>query len=156
MDGILEALTLATGVGCALAAGAFLAFSTFVMDGLGRAPEPAGMVAMQWINRRALTPPFMTALFAPALACAGLAVWALLSLGEDGAGFVLAGSLVYLAGAVGVTRAANVPLNDELEATDPAAGAAVWPRYLLRWTAWNHLRTLLCAVASVLLLLAVA
>jgi uncharacterized membrane protein len=109
MDGILEALTLATGVACGLAAGAFLAFSTFVMDGLRRVPDAGGIVAMQWINRRALTP-----------------------------------------------RAANVPLNVELDRTDPAAGAAVWQRYVHDWTAWNHLRTLLCAVASVLLLLAVA
>jgi uncharacterized membrane protein len=47
---------LAAAVGAGLTAGVFLAFSTFVMTGLGRAPAAAGVRAMQEINRAAPSP----------------------------------------------------------------------------------------------------
>jgi uncharacterized membrane protein len=49
-----------------------------------------------------------------------------------------------------LTMVANVPLNNRLDAADPdgAAGAAVWADYLVRWTAWNHVRAVLCAAAT--------
>jgi uncharacterized membrane protein len=51
-----------------------------------------------------------------------------------------------------VTAVANVPLNDRLARSD--APAPDWPAYASRWTAWNHVRTLACAVACVLAALA--
>lgn len=46
----------------------------------------------------------------------------------------------------------NVPLNNALDAVDPAStdAAAVWARYLKDWTFWNHLRTIASAAASAL------
>jgi uncharacterized membrane protein len=66
-----------------------------------------------------------------------LVIW-----GEHAAAWVLAGSVLYLAGPVAVTISANVPLNDALAAVQPdSSGAAShWSRYLRRWTAWNHVR----------------
>jgi len=61
----------------------------------------------------------MTALFGTALACLGLAVWAVVAWGQSPAPWVLAGSGLYLAGAIVVTIAANVPLNDALAALHP-------------------------------------
>ena len=58
----------------------------------------------------------------------------------------VAGAVVYLVGTVGVTVAANVPLNDALERE-----AATWPRYRRTWTRWNHLRTAAALAAAVLL-----
>ena len=51
--------------------------------------------------------------------------------------------MLYLVGAIAVTIAANVPLNDALAATRPdGTGAADrWRSYLSRWTVWNHLRS---------------
>ena len=73
MTGLVAWLTLGTALGCGLCAGVFFAFSAFVMPALGRLPAGQGIAAMQSINKLAVTPAFMTALFGSALACAGLA-----------------------------------------------------------------------------------
>ncbi|WP_258042372.1 anthrone oxygenase family protein [Paenibacillus sp. UNC499MF] len=46
----------------------------------------------------------------------------------------------------------NVPLNNVLEAVNPgsAAGADLWPRYVVKWTAWNHVRTAACLASLAL------
>jgi len=64
--------------------------------------------------------------------------------------------VLYLVGAIVVTIAANVPLNDALAVTRPdGAGAADrWSGYLRRWTAWNHLRTAAALAATGLLIVA--
>jgi len=62
---------------------------------------------------------------------------------KPGAGYLLAGSLIYLAGAILVTTIFNVPKNNLLAAVDPASaeGARLWIDYVSSWTAWNHVRT---------------
>jgi uncharacterized membrane protein len=117
MTGLLAWVTLGTALGCGLCAGVFFAFSAFVMPALGRLPSGQGIAAMQSINRLAVTPAFMTALFGSALPCAGLAVWGVVAWGERSAPWLVAGSVLYLAGAIVVTIAANVPLNDALAAS---------------------------------------
>jgi uncharacterized membrane protein len=138
----LEWATLGTALGCGLLAGVFFAFSAFVMPALRRLPASQGIAAMQSINKLAVTPALMTALFGTALACAGLAVWAVVAWGQRPAPWMLAGSALYLAGVIVVTIAANVPLNDALAAMQPDGthAAGRWSDYLSRWTAWNHLR----------------
>lgn len=155
MSGVLYAVTLATALGCGLVAGAFFAFSSFVMPALGRLEPARGIAAMQSINVLAITPVFMTAVFGTAAACLGLVVWALVA--SDGpAALVLAGGAFYLVGTVGVTMAGNVPLNNRLAKPDPTeAGAArLWEEYLARWTAWNHVRTVAATIAAALLIVA--
>ena len=156
MTGLLAWVTLGTALGCGLSAGVFFAFSAFVMPALGLLPSGQGIAAMQSINKLAVTPAFMTALFGSALACAGLAAWSVMAWGERPAPWLLAGGLLYLVGAIVVTIAANVPLNDALAATRPdGTGAADrWNGYLRRWTAWNHLRTAAALAATGLLLVA--
>jgi uncharacterized membrane protein len=156
MTGPLAWVTLGTAVGCGLSAGVFFAFSAFVMPALGRLPAGQGIAAMQSINKLAVTPAFMTALFGTALGCAGLAVWAILAWGQRPAPWMLAGSALYLAGAIMVTAAANVPLNEKLAATHPEGTGAAgrWRGYLRTWTAWNHLRTAAALAAAGLLTVA--
>ena len=79
MSSILYAATLVTALGCGLVAGVFFAFSTFVMAALKRLPAAEGIAAMQSINILAVTPIFMTTLFGTAVACLGLAAWAVIS-----------------------------------------------------------------------------
>src|SRR5512132_2664164 len=114
MSRLIQCVTFATALGCGLSAGVFFAFSSFVMPALDRLAPGQSIRAMNSINRLALTPVFMTALFGTALACAALGVWAVISWGERPAALVLGGCALYLAGAIVVTRAANVPLNDAL------------------------------------------
>lgn len=156
MSRLLEWATLGTALGCGLSGGVFFAFSAFVMPALNRLPPSQSIAAMQSINKLAVTPAFMTALFGTALACVGLAVWAVVALGERTAPWVLAGSALYLGGAIVVTIAANVPLNDALATVHPAGiGASEhWGSYLSHWTAWNHVRAASALAAAGLLTVA--
>lgn len=144
-----QALTLAAALGSAAIGGVFFAFSGFVMNGLGRLPASHGIAAMQQINVAAVRPALMTGLFGTAACCAVLVVPAVRSWGGRAPALLLAGAVLYLAGAIGVTAAANVPLNDRLAAVRPSdpAAVAVWDGYLRDWTRWNHLRTV-CALAG--------
>ena len=110
MSGVPYAVTLVTAVGCGLVAGVFFAFSTFVMPALRRVTPSGGVEAMQSINRVALTPPFMIALFGTALAALGLIVWSVVSSADRPTALIVAGGGLYLVGTIGVTIAGNVPI----------------------------------------------
>jgi uncharacterized membrane protein len=156
MSGILYAATLATALGCGLIAGVFFAFSTFVMPALKRLPPAHGIAAMQAINKLAVTPAFMTALFGTAVACLGLVAWAVIWSDERSAALVLAGSVLYIVGTIGVTIACNVPLNDRLATLRPQGDDAAgrWDEYATKWTAWNHVRAAAALVAAATLTIA--
>jgi uncharacterized membrane protein len=137
MSGALDILTLAATLGCGLNAGVFFAFSAFVMDGLARATPAEGIAAMQWINRRAPTPPFVLTWLGTGLVCVVVAVWSALSADDTRAVLAIAGAAVDVVGSIALTFAANVPMNDRLEtldAHDPGA-ASYWREYVRRWTA---------------------
>ena len=153
MSDLVTATTLVTALACGLVGGVFFAFSNFVMAALGRRPDAEGIAAMQAINVTVINPGFMAPLFGAVLLCLGLAVWAIRSLGDHGSPWVLAGALLYTIGCAGVTVVANVPLNDELERMDPGdpGAAAVWRRYLRRWTRWNTVRTAAALAAAAML-----
>jgi len=140
-------LTSVAAIGCGLVGGVFFAFSTFVMQGLGKVPAAKGAAAMQGINVAAPTPLFMTALFGTAAVCIAAMI-------ADGGAQVIAGGIVYLAGVIGVTAAFNVPRNNALAAVDADSpeAAGLWQRYLREWTAWNHVRTLSGIAAAALLI----
>jgi uncharacterized membrane protein len=67
-----------------------------------------------------------------------------------GAAWTVVGALLYLAGGIGLTMVVNVPMNNRLDAADPASaeGQGIWVDYLSRWTAWNHVRALACTAAT--------
>jgi uncharacterized membrane protein len=156
MSRFIQYLTFATALGCGLSAGVFFAFSSFVMPALDRLAPAQSIRAMNSINKLAVTPVFMTALFGTALACAVLGAWAVASWGERPAAFALAGCALFLVGAIVVTIAANVPLNDALMKVDPEAtdAATRWSTYLSGWTPWNHVRAVTAIAASGLLIAA--
>lgn len=155
-DSLIFFLILVAALGCGLNAGVFFAFSGFVMTALARLPPAQGIAAMQSINVQAVTRWFMTAFFGTGVLCLLLAIAALLRWGEAGAPWLLAGSLLYLGGAIGVTMAFNVPRNNALAAAAPEspAGADLWARYVVGWTAWNHLRTAACLAAAAAFIMA--
>ncbi len=152
-NGLTTALTIVAAVGCALTGGVLFGFSTLVMPALRRLPPLQGLTTMQGINAAAITPLFLGALFVPALGCLALAADALLDLGEDNAGLLLAGSLLYLLGAILVTIAYHVPRNERLAGVDPADADAPthWMRYAAGWTTWNHLRAAASLAAAAVL-----
>lgn len=153
---LLGIATLLAALGCGLIAGVFFAFSTFVMQALARLPAAHGAAAMQAVNVTVLNPLFLGLLIGLAPLCIVLGVVAVLGWGEPGATLRLGGSVLYLVGTFAETRVVHVPMNDalaELDAESPEA-AEPWRRYLARWTAWNHVRTVAALAAALAFTLA--
>jgi uncharacterized membrane protein len=146
---VLPVAALLGVVGCGLMAGLFFAFSTAVMPGLTRLPPADGAAAMQQMNRAILNPLFGVVFGGTALLCLLLLVGAPFS-GLGGTVWIVVGAVLYLVGSIGLTMGVNVPLNNRLDAADPASadGARLWADYLSRWTAWNHVRAVACAAAA--------
>ena len=149
-------LTRVAALGCALIAGVFFAFSTFVMLALANLPTAQGIAAMQAINVTGINRYFMTAFFGTAAMCAALAAFSLLWWQEPDGAYLLIGSVFYLVGTILVTILFNVPRNDALAKVqcDSTEGANLWSRYLIEWTRWNHVRTIAAFVAATLLTIA--
>jgi uncharacterized membrane protein len=154
MSDALLLLTLVTALGAGLVAGAFFAFSTFVMAALGTVPAQEGIRAMQQINITVINPWFMTALFGTA--AAGVAVIVAALLDWDGAygPYLVAAGVLYAIGCIGVTMAFNVPRNNVLADLEPASpeAAVTWRRYLVEWTAWNSVRTVVSLATTAALI----
>jgi uncharacterized membrane protein len=158
LERTLFTLTFAAAIGSGLVAGIFFAFSTFVMAALGRIPPEQGIAAMQSISITVLNPAFLTAFLGTGIVCVALAAGSYVWWGEASGKLLLAASLIYLVGCIGVTMVCNVPLNDALAAVQPTAAeaAALWSRYLTTWTAWNHLRTVAPLLSAILFMAALA
>ena len=149
-DQLITGLILLTALGSGLVAGAFFAFSTFVMAALARLPAAQGIAAMQSINIVVINPIFLGTMFGTALACIALLVASVSGWGEPRAFYQLAGGLLYLVGTVLVTMTFNVPRNNALARVDPGSteAATLWVRYVSEWTMWNHLRTAAALAAA--------
>ena len=152
----VRTLTVIGAVGSGVVAGVFFAFSTFVMSGLRKAPAPAGIAAMQSINRQAPTPAFMLAFLGTTGVCVVLGVIALTKWGSTAATLALIAAVMSLVPVI-MTGAYHQPRNLAFEHVDPAAPGAVdaWRSYLAGWVPWNHVRTVSSAAAAVLLTLSV-
>jgi uncharacterized membrane protein len=151
-----DALFIATALGTGLIAGAFYAFSSFIMRALGQLTGRDGLVAMQAINVAAVTPLFMLGFIATALLSIIVLVVALAQRDAAGTYFAVAGAALYLVGCFGLTVTRNVPLNNALVNLDPTAPASIaqWNAYLTTWTTWNHIRTVAALLAMLAFLVA--
>lgn len=158
MDIVTNALLWFTAISVGLMAGIYFTFSVFVMRSLDTIEAPAGMLAMQSINRIIVKSFFLPIFFLSSLAGVVLAVIGGLDLAAPGAVGMLLGGGLYVIGMFVVTVVGNVPLNNRLEATaaDGPDGTAMWTLYLEKWTRWNHVRTIACTGSLVFLILAIA
>lgn len=147
---VLLLLKLLALLGCALSAGIYFAFSSFVIRALAQIPPPEGIAAMQAINITVINPWFMTVFMGTAIVCLWLTIATFLKGHSPSAVYVLWGCLLYLIGTFGVTIVGNVPLNDALAAIKPDTpeAASLWTRYLTQWTLWNHVRTVAALLAT--------
>jgi uncharacterized membrane protein len=143
---MIFAITLLAALGSGLIAGVFFIFSVAIMRALERVP--GGMAAMQSINVVILNPMFLGVFMGTALLCVGLAILSVVRWNDPGNAWLLAGTLLYLIGSIGVTMVFNVPLNNALMAATPENADAVWKNYLSTWTMWNHVRTVASLAAS--------
>jgi uncharacterized membrane protein len=127
-------------------AGFFYAYSVSVMRGLDAATPQQAIGAMQGINSTIRNAWFAPAFFGTPILAAASGVL-LLRFRQRSAGIaMLAAALVYGLGALVPTFAINVPMNDALALSpvpvELADAQALWTQYSIRWTGWNHLRTL--------------
>ena len=115
-------------LGSGLIGGIFFAFSSFIMKALARVPPTHGIAVMQSINVSVLNIWFFAVFFGTGACCLVLGISSLFRWEKPGAGYLLAGSVLYLIGTIIVTIACNVPLNDALAAVDPSSADAgrVW------------------------------
>ncbi|MFJ9036446.1 DUF1772 domain-containing protein [Streptomyces sp. NPDC102406] len=158
IEGPYFALVVCGALWCGVSAGVFVAFSTFVMRGLGALPAAQGIAAMNAVNVAALNPAFMVVFLGAAVLCAVIAVVTFVLWPEGGTVELLLGCALYLAGSFGVTVVANIPRNAALAelagAEEAESSAAYWHRYLSEWTLWNHVRGAAALAASASFVLA--
>jgi uncharacterized membrane protein len=153
-------LSTIAAIASAAAAGMMYVFSTFVMRGLDRTGPVTAITAMRGINVSAnASAPFLIAYLAAAALATAVGVAAVVQIGTPGSGWLLAGAVMGVLGAV-ITIGFNVPLNNHLDTVDPAGvsaadAAAEWQAYFSTWTAWNHARTATALIASALMLIGV-
>jgi uncharacterized membrane protein len=143
MSPTIFGVTLAGVLGSALVAGAFFAFSTFVMDALDRTSPSHAVDTMNQINETVVRPGFMLAFVGTAIVALVLGVHAVLNWGDRRATFLLVAGGLYVVGCFILTMVHHVPLNDHLAKVDPssAAAASEWRHYFDHWVPWNHVRT---------------
>lgn len=157
IEQFISYLVFCAALGSGLVAGLFFAFSSFVMNALARLPREQGIVAMQSINITVLNWSFLTVFIGTALASVLLVVFSLFNWENPSAVYLLIGSGLYLLGSILVTGVSNVPLNNALASVNAKEPESVtlWKEYMLKWTAWNHIRTVtsLSACASFILAL---
>ena len=141
---------VAAAITLGLSAGLFYTYSASVMLGLGRSDDRTFVQAMQNINVAIVNPWFM-AHFLGALVLTAVA--AALHVPRDGRSvlpWIVAALVLYLV-AIVVTGAANIPLNNQLEAArgvDTAEGlAAARAQFEDAWLRWNIVRTVASTAA---------
>ncbi len=142
MSSLLFTSAFLAAVGSGLVAGIFFAFSTFIMQALGKLPPEKGIVAMQSINVTIINPWFLPLFLGTAAVCVLVSVLAFLERPPGAMGWLVAGSVLYVVGSLLLTMVFNVPRNNALDAVQAgsAEGALVWADYLKTWTFWNHVR----------------
>lgn len=136
-------LTFVAALGSGLIAGVFFVFSFAIVRALSRITPFSGMWAMQSINIYLLNPIFLGVFLGTGILCSGLAIGAVLRWHLCGAGWLLAGTMIYIVASIGVTVVLNMPMDNALMVADPAKpeGLELWEKYLTDWTFWNHIRT---------------
>jgi uncharacterized membrane protein len=144
-------LALATGT-MGLVTGAFVLYSHTVMPGLADTDDRTFVAAFQSMDESIINPVFMLGGFLGALVFTALAIG--LHLRGDGRPVLpwLVAALVLYVVVWGITLGVNVPLNDDLKAAghpDQIADlAAVRDQFdETKWTAWNHVRSILSTAA---------
>ena len=135
-------LIVVGAVAAGLNAGAFFAFSNFVMPALDELAPADGASAMQAINRYA-----PSALFVGAIIGAGLVGLPVLIWGTTTETRWLLAAVIFSIASFVITIAFNVPRNNALAEAGPTTIGAVWSDYLVSWTRWNTARTLTSAAS---------
>jgi len=137
-----------------LSAGLFYAWAVSVIPGTQKVPDNTYLETMQSINRAILNPVFFLVFFG-SLVCLSVTSIYEYHTNKWVFGVLVASSIFYLVGTVGVTGLGNVPLNNQLEVLklteiSPQKMAAFRKFYESSWNRLHFIRTA-SAVLSFLL-----
>lgn len=157
MGGLLCTATLLAALGSGLIAGTFFAYTAFVLPAVSRMAPKSGIRAMQAITLSTRGPLFLLVFFGTAVLAAILGIAAPFRWSEPYALYLLAGSLLYLNGPLGITLLRNLPLNKRLAIVnaDSEAGVKMWKEdYLPAWSLWNWARVMTALAAAVCFIVA--
>ena len=153
----MTSLLSVTAIGAALVAGIFYAFSTFVMQALGRLAPREGIAAMQSINVVVINPLFFLAFFGTGRALRGhdrrLAAFRDRGVARPGARRRRPVSRRLHRGHDRRQRAAEREAGKGRARTIPRPSPC-GSFYLVRWTRWNHVRTAASLAAAACFLIA--
>lgn len=157
LPGLLDWILIAACIGSGMMAGLFSAFSSFMMKALLSLPDSNGIQAMQAINRHIVRPGFLLIFLGTGVLCLAsvLLGWDVLG---DSLLTVTSAAVIYIFGCIVSTIVFNVPLNNQLEAIDPASeeGRVLWAQYASKWTRWNHVRSVATLISTSLLALTIS
>ncbi|MBC6448163.1 anthrone oxygenase family protein [Actinokineospora xionganensis] len=145
-------LVLAT-VTSGLIAGLFFAFACSVMLGLGGVEDRVFVDVMRRINRSIQNGLFGLVFMGSLLSSGAVIVIDLV----DGGGLdarAVAGAALFLLSLL-ITFAVNIPLNNRLDAADPADIGQARKAFEAPWVRWNQVRMVAATAGFVLLCLAV-
>ncbi len=149
---ILIAATLS-----ALVAGLFFAWSISIMPGLARVSDSEFVSVMQAANRAIQNPLFFTAFFGAQII---LPVCVFLFSGNTSRFWLLlAATIAYTVGVMGVTVFGNVPMNNTLDRFDLQSAnrteiAVIRKNYEGRWNRFNTVRTVASTLTVILVIIA--
>ena len=139
-----------------LLAGVFYGFSVAIVPALRAIKGTRHIAAMQSINVKIINPVFFLSFFGPALP---LPLAAFLLRDRPQFGLLLVASLLHIVGAIGVTAAGNIPLNNRLAGYDvdqltEKEADQIRKDFQAPWTNFHTIRTLASIAATVLVFLA--
>lgn len=141
-----------------LSAGLFYAWTVSVIPGTRRVPDYIYLETMQSINRAILNPAFLLIFFGSLI----LLVMSAFQQFKSGLTFwlLLAATIIYLIGTIGVTSLGNVTLNNALEALDLSKlGTDIMEhtrhQYEIKWNRFHMIRTVFSVLSFLLSLFGV-
>ena len=141
-----------------LSAGLFCAWSVSVIPGTKRVADLAYLETMQSINRAILNPAFFLIFFGSVVLLSISSIYHF-NTNKWVFGLILASSITYLIGTVGVTGVGNVPLNNQLEvlkiaelSTDKISAFRKY--YESGWNRLHLIRTVFAVLSFLLIVLA--
>lgn len=152
-------LLLITTIIMGLTAGIFYCWSVSVTRGLALLPDKEYITVFQALNRAILNPLFFVCFMGIAILLP-VSTWVNYQRPlPTRFWLLLAASILYLAGVIGVTIAGNVPMNNSLDIfnANTATAAEISAKrtsYEARWNFLNNIRTVSCIICLTLTVLA--
>jgi len=152
-------LLFTTTIVMGLTAGIFYCWSVAITQGLALLPDKEYITAFQGLNRAILNPLFFIC-FMGLVVLLPASTWVHYRHPLPVRFWLLlAASVLYITGVIGVTMAGNVPMNDAMDVFDAnaASAAEISAKRLAfegRWNLLNNIRTVACVVCLALTVLA--